>query len=82
MLIKGTPINVGVVLQQNMMKFHNNKRWRFCYGGFITQFLWAEGIEEEELYMTVARSLYLIYNMVDVTRTKALATSYGPVLSA
>ncbi|KAG5577046.1 hypothetical protein H5410_057180 [Solanum commersonii] len=32
MLMKGMPINVGAILRQNMMKFRNNLRWRFCYG--------------------------------------------------
>ncbi|KAG5632614.1 hypothetical protein H5410_004331 [Solanum commersonii] len=50
--------------------------------GLITRFLWAEGIEEEELDMVVARSPYLICNMVDITHTKALDMSHGPILSA
>ncbi|KAG5612368.1 hypothetical protein H5410_023649, partial [Solanum commersonii] len=54
MLMKGMPINVGAILRQNMMKFKNNLRWRFCYGGLITYFLRAEGIEEETMDMTVA----------------------------
>uniref|UniRef100_M1DU91 Uncharacterized protein n=1 Tax=Solanum tuberosum TaxID=4113 RepID=M1DU91_SOLTU len=66
-----------------MMKFRNNKRWGFCYGGLITQFLRAKGIrDEEELDMNVSRVLYLICNIVDVTHTKALDTSNGPVLYA
>ncbi|KAH0655199.1 hypothetical protein KY285_030081 [Solanum tuberosum] len=50
--------------------------------GLITRFLRAGGMEEEELDMNVARTPYLICNMIDVTRTKALDTSHGPVLSA
>lgn len=34
MIMKGMPINFGAILRQNMMKFQNNLRWRFCYGGF------------------------------------------------
>ncbi|KAG5580894.1 hypothetical protein H5410_051521 [Solanum commersonii] len=33
MLMKGMPINVGAILRQHMMKFRNNMRWWFCYGG-------------------------------------------------
>ncbi|KAH0725140.1 hypothetical protein KY284_001005 [Solanum tuberosum] len=51
---QGIPINVGAILRQNMMKFRNNLRWRFCYGGLITRFLRAEGIEEEAVDMTIA----------------------------
>ncbi|KAG5595308.1 hypothetical protein H5410_036540 [Solanum commersonii] len=81
MLMKGMPINVGAVLRQYMMKFRNNMRWRFCYGELIIQFLWDEGIEDEELNMNIARSPYPICNMVDFTRTKAFDTSYSHVLS-
>ncbi|KAH0661209.1 hypothetical protein KY284_026140 [Solanum tuberosum] len=65
-----------------MMKFRNNLRWRFCYGGLITHFLRDEGIEEETVDMTVAYHPNLMGKLVDVTRTKALDTSYGLVLSA
>ncbi|KAH0717181.1 hypothetical protein KY285_013212 [Solanum tuberosum] len=54
MLMNGMPINVGSILRQNMMKFQNNMRWRFYYGGLITRFLWGEGIDEEAVDMTVA----------------------------
>uniref|UniRef100_M1D8Y2 Putative plant transposon protein domain-containing protein n=1 Tax=Solanum tuberosum TaxID=4113 RepID=M1D8Y2_SOLTU len=54
MLMKGMSINVGTILSQNMMKFRNNLRWRFCYGELITRFLRAEGIEEEIVDMTIA----------------------------
>ncbi|KAG5590020.1 hypothetical protein H5410_040534 [Solanum commersonii] len=82
MLMKGMPINIGAILRQNMMKFRNNLRWRFCYGGLITHFLRAEGIEEETVDMTVSYHPDLTGKLVDVTRKKALDTSYGPVLSA
>ncbi|KAH0654362.1 hypothetical protein KY289_032040 [Solanum tuberosum] len=39
-------------------------------------------MEEEELDMNFVRAPYSICNMIDVTRTKALDTSHGPVLSA
>ncbi|KAH0689203.1 hypothetical protein KY289_016561 [Solanum tuberosum] len=54
MPMKGMPINVGAILRQNMMKFRNILRWRFYYGGLITHFLRAEGIEEETVDMTIA----------------------------
>ncbi|KAG5572939.1 hypothetical protein H5410_062705 [Solanum commersonii] len=50
----GMPINIGVILRQNMMKFRNNLRWRFCYGGLITHFMRDKGIDEETVDMTVA----------------------------
>ncbi|KAH0658257.1 hypothetical protein KY289_027005 [Solanum tuberosum] len=81
MLMKGMLINVGEILRQNMMKFRNNLRWRFCYGGLITRFLRAEGIEEETVDMIVAYHPDLMGKLVDVTRTKELDLSYGPVLS-
>ncbi|KAH0656144.1 hypothetical protein KY285_031026 [Solanum tuberosum] len=65
-----------------MMKFRNNLRCRFCYGGLITRFLRAEGIREETVDITVAYHPDLTGKLVDVTRTKALDTSYGPILSA
>ncbi|KAG5571932.1 hypothetical protein H5410_061698 [Solanum commersonii] len=55
-----------------MMKFRNNLRWRFCYGGLMTHFLRAEGIEEETIDMTVGYHLDLTSKLVDVTCTKAL----------
>uniref|UniRef100_M1DRM7 Uncharacterized protein n=1 Tax=Solanum tuberosum TaxID=4113 RepID=M1DRM7_SOLTU len=82
MLMKGMPINVGEILRQNMMKFRNNLSWKFCYGGLITHFLRAEGLEEEMVDLTVASHPNLTGKIVDVTRTKALDTSHGPVLSA
>uniref|UniRef100_M1DYX5 Putative plant transposon protein domain-containing protein n=1 Tax=Solanum tuberosum TaxID=4113 RepID=M1DYX5_SOLTU len=82
MLMKGMPINVGAILRQNMMKFRNNLRWRFCYGGLITRFLRTQGIEEEACDMTIALHPDLMSKLVDVTRTKALDTSHGHVLSA
>ncbi|KAH0773604.1 hypothetical protein KY290_010741 [Solanum tuberosum] len=42
----------------------------------------AEGIEEYDLDINVARTPYLICNTIDVTRTNALDTSHGPILSA
>ncbi|KAH0657508.1 hypothetical protein KY289_026256 [Solanum tuberosum] len=77
----GMPINVGAILRQNMMKFRNNLRWRFYYGGLITRFLRIEGIEEETVDITVAYHPNLTGKLVDVTRTKALDTSHGPILS-
>ncbi|KAH0761708.1 hypothetical protein KY290_017781 [Solanum tuberosum] len=82
MLIKGMPINVGAILRQNMMKFRNNMRWRFCYGGLITRFLRVRSIEEEVVDLTIGFHLDLTGKLVDVMRTKALDTSHGPVLSA
>ncbi|KAH0712076.1 hypothetical protein KY289_008035 [Solanum tuberosum] len=82
MLMKGMHINVGAIQRQNMMKFRTNLRWRFCYGGLITRFLRAEGIEEETMDMTVAYHPNLTSKLVDVTRTKALDTSHGHILSA
>ncbi|KAG5614643.1 hypothetical protein H5410_014467 [Solanum commersonii] len=79
---KGMPINIGVILRKNMMKFMNNLRWRFYYGGLITRFLRAEGIEEETMDITVAYHPDLTGKLVDVTQTKALNTSHGPILSA
>ncbi|KAH0708916.1 hypothetical protein KY284_010343 [Solanum tuberosum] len=81
MLMKGIYINVGAILRQNMMKFRNNLWWRFFYGGLITRFLRAEGIEEETVDMIAAYHPDLTGKLVDVTRTKALDPSYGPVLS-
>ncbi|KAG5576880.1 hypothetical protein H5410_057014 [Solanum commersonii] len=81
MLMKEMPINVGAFQRQNMMKFRNNLRWRFCYGGLITHFLRAKGIEEETVDMTVAYHPDLTGKLVNVTRTKALDTSHGHVLS-
>ncbi|KAH0712096.1 hypothetical protein KY289_008055 [Solanum tuberosum] len=40
------------------------------------------GIEEEVVDLTIAFHPYLTGKLVDVTRTKALDTSHGPVLSA
>ncbi|KAH0725397.1 hypothetical protein KY284_001262 [Solanum tuberosum] len=57
-------------------------RWRFCYGGLITRILRSEGIEEKTVDMIIAYHLNLTSKLVDVTRTKALDTPYGPVLSA
>ncbi|KAG5581986.1 hypothetical protein H5410_052613, partial [Solanum commersonii] len=54
----------------------------FCYGGLITHFLRAEGIEEEALDMTVAYHSNLMGKLVDVTCTKTLDTYHGHVLSA
>ncbi|KAG5600525.1 hypothetical protein H5410_031895 [Solanum commersonii] len=82
MLMKGMPINVRAILRQNMMKFRNNLRWRFCYGGLITHFLRAGGIEEETVDMTVAYHPVLTGKLVDVTSTKALDSSHGPIMSA
>uniref|UniRef100_M1D901 Uncharacterized protein n=1 Tax=Solanum tuberosum TaxID=4113 RepID=M1D901_SOLTU len=76
------PINVGAILTQNMIKFRNNLRWKFCYGGLITHFLRAEGIDEETVDITVPYHPDLMGKCVDVTRTKALDTSHGYVLSA
>ncbi|KAH0714899.1 hypothetical protein KY284_007804 [Solanum tuberosum] len=81
-LTEGMPINVGVILRQNMMKFRNNMRWQFCYEGLITRFLRAQGIEEEVVDLTIAFHPDLTGKLVDVTRTTALDTSHGPVLSA
>ncbi|KAH0773944.1 hypothetical protein KY290_011081 [Solanum tuberosum] len=53
-LTEGMPIDVGAILRQNMMKFRNNMRWHFCYGGLITRFLRAQGIKEEAMDMTIA----------------------------
>ncbi|KAH0712303.1 hypothetical protein KY289_008262 [Solanum tuberosum] len=75
-------ITVGAILRQSMMTFRNNLRWRFYYGGLITHFLRAEGIEEEPVDMIVAYHPDLTGKIVDVTRTKALDTSHGPVLLA
>uniref|UniRef100_M1E0W6 Putative plant transposon protein domain-containing protein n=1 Tax=Solanum tuberosum TaxID=4113 RepID=M1E0W6_SOLTU len=82
MLMKGMPINVGEILRQNMMKFRNNLRWRFCYRGLITRFLRNQGIEEEACDLTNAVHLELTGKVVDVTRTKALDASHSHVLSA
>ncbi|KAG5583925.1 hypothetical protein H5410_044359 [Solanum commersonii] len=79
---KGLPINVGAILRQNMMKFRNNLRWRFCYGGLITQFLRARGIKEEVVDLTIIFHPNLTGKLVDMTRTKALDTFHGSVLSA
>ncbi|KAH0669773.1 hypothetical protein KY285_023928 [Solanum tuberosum] len=82
MLMKGIPINIGAILRQNMMKFRNNLRWRFCYGGLITRFLRDEGIEQETMDMTVAYHPDLTGKLVDVIRSKVLDTSHRHVLSA
>ncbi|KAG5600524.1 hypothetical protein H5410_031894 [Solanum commersonii] len=82
MLMKGMPIKVRAILRQNMMKFRNNLRWRFCYESLITHFLRADGIEEETVDMTVAYHPNLTGKLVDVTRTKALDSSQGPIMSA
>lgn len=81
MLIKGMPINVGAILIQIMMKFRNNVRWGFFYEGLITLFLRVEGIEEETVDMTATYHPDLMGKLVDVTQTKALDMSHGPVLS-
>ncbi|KAH0754315.1 hypothetical protein KY290_024585 [Solanum tuberosum] len=59
----------------------NNLRWRFCYGGLITHFLRAEGIDEKAVDMPVSYHPNLTGKLVDVTRTKALDTSHGHVMS-
>ncbi|KAG5600906.1 hypothetical protein H5410_032276 [Solanum commersonii] len=82
MLMKGLPINVGAILRQNMMKFRNNLRWNFYYGGLITRFLRARGIEEEVIDLTITFHPNLTGKLVDVTKTKALNTSHRSVLSA
>uniref|UniRef100_M1DNL5 Putative plant transposon protein domain-containing protein n=1 Tax=Solanum tuberosum TaxID=4113 RepID=M1DNL5_SOLTU len=82
MLMKGMPTNVRAILRQHMMKFRNIMRWRFCYGGLITRYLRAQGIEEEAFDLTIAFHPDLMGKLVDVMRTKAFDTSYGPVLSA
>uniref|UniRef100_M1DFL8 Putative plant transposon protein domain-containing protein n=1 Tax=Solanum tuberosum TaxID=4113 RepID=M1DFL8_SOLTU len=82
MLMKGMPINVGVILRQHMMKFRKNMHWRFCYGVLITRYLRAHGIEEEACDLTIAFHPDLMGKLVDMTMTKALDTSHGPVLSA
>ncbi|KAG5592453.1 hypothetical protein H5410_042967 [Solanum commersonii] len=79
--MKGMPINVETILRQNMMKFRNNLRWRFCYGGLITHFLRGQGIEEEIVDMSVDRHPNLTGKLVNITCTKALDTSHGPVLT-
>lgn len=80
--MKGRPINTGAILRQNMMKFKNNLRWRFCYSGLTTRFMRGNDIEEEEVDMTIARHPHLTRQLADVTQTKLLDTSHGPVLSA
>uniref|UniRef100_M1DN14 Putative plant transposon protein domain-containing protein n=1 Tax=Solanum tuberosum TaxID=4113 RepID=M1DN14_SOLTU len=82
MLMKGMPINVRAILRHNMMKFKNNLRWQFCYEGFITRFLRARGIEKKVVDLNIVFHPKLTGKLVDVTRTKALDTSHGPVLSA
>ncbi|KAG5609803.1 hypothetical protein H5410_021084 [Solanum commersonii] len=82
MFMKGMPINVGTILRQNMMKSRNILRWRFCYERLITHFLRTGGIEDEAVDLTVAFHPNLMGKIVDVTQTKALDTSHGPVLSA
>ncbi|XP_049372496.1 uncharacterized protein LOC125837407 [Solanum verrucosum] len=72
----------GEILRQNMMKFRNNMRQRFCYGGLITRFLRAQGIDEEAVDLTIAFHPNMVGKLIDMTRTKALDTSHGPILSA
>ncbi|KAG5572955.1 hypothetical protein H5410_062721, partial [Solanum commersonii] len=50
--------------------------------GLITRFLRARGIEKEVVDLTIAFHPNLTSKLVDVTRTKALDTSHGSVLSA
>uniref|UniRef100_M1DUH5 Putative plant transposon protein domain-containing protein n=1 Tax=Solanum tuberosum TaxID=4113 RepID=M1DUH5_SOLTU len=45
--MKGLPMNVGAILEQNMLKFRTSKRWHFCYGSIINRYLRALQIEEE-----------------------------------
>ncbi|KAG5582081.1 hypothetical protein H5410_052708, partial [Solanum commersonii] len=54
------------------------------WGGrsFITRFLRVQGIEEEACGLTIAFHPNLMGKLVDVTRTKALDTSHGHVLSS
>ncbi|KAH0757758.1 hypothetical protein KY290_021251 [Solanum tuberosum] len=80
--IRHTLYGVESTARQNIMKFRNNLRWRFCYGGLITHFLRAEGIEEEAVDLTVAFHPDLTGKIVDVKRTKALDTSHGLILLA
>lgn len=54
MLMKGMPINVGVILMQNMMKFRYNLRLGFCYGGQITYIQRVENTEEEAADLNVS----------------------------
>lgn len=82
MLIKGMPINVRAILSQNIMKFQNYMRWRFCYGGLITHFLRAQGIEKEACDLIIPFHPNPPGKIVDVTTTKVLDTSHGPILSA
>lgn len=48
----------------------------------ITHFLRAQGIDEEEVDLTITCHPDLTCKIVDVTRTKALDTPHGPVLIA
>ncbi|KAG5580086.1 hypothetical protein H5410_050713 [Solanum commersonii] len=79
MLMKGKPINVWAILRQSMVKFRNNMRWRFCYEGLITHFLRSEDIEKEMIDIIVAYHPHLTGKLVDLTRTKALDISHGPL---
>lgn len=81
-LMKGMQVNSGSVLRHNMMKFRNNKRWRFCYGSLLTHYMRLQGVEEEVHYLCPRRAPYFVCNMVDVTKTKAQDTSYGLVLTS
>ncbi|KAG5581078.1 hypothetical protein H5410_051705 [Solanum commersonii] len=82
MLMKRMPINVGAILRQNMIKFRNNMRRRFCYGSLITRFLKAQGIKEEVVDLTIVFHPNMVGKLVDMTRTKELDTSHEPILSA
>ncbi|KAG5630916.1 hypothetical protein H5410_002633 [Solanum commersonii] len=62
--------------------FECQKEAKYLGDEYVNELLRVDEIEEEELDMIVARHPNLVGKIVDVTRTKALDTSHGSVLSA
>lgn len=69
--------NVGVVIFSAMKKasYHQGRRYRF--GGLLTRFLRDCGVEEEALDYKPAMDTH----HVDMSRTKGLMVTHGPVLT-
>ena len=65
-----------------MIKFRNNMRLRFYYGGLITHLLSAQGIEEEACDLTISFHSDLTGKLFDMVRTKGFDTSHGSILFA
>ncbi|XP_049410571.1 uncharacterized protein LOC125873750 [Solanum stenotomum] len=73
----------GVDSHRDLEAFElNDECSKLHHSATLNQVLHGKGIEEEEMDLTVAFHPDLTGKIVYVTRTKALDTSHGPVLSA